>query len=117
MGAAGIFIVGTVLACLSSGRWLLSGETNIINALASFNTMTVQSGGGWGVAKTISTYYNGIATALSWNYPFLSSGWAIFIKIPLWIISIGTVWGFIEVAISAVQGIVGTIRSLFTGGA
>jgi len=115
MGAIGIFIIGTLLACISSGRWLLSGETNIFNALASFNVMSVESGGGWGVAKTVGDYFNGIVTALSWRYPFLSSGWCIFIKIPLWLVSIGTIWGLIELAISAVQGIVGTIRSLFVG--
>ena len=53
MGAAGIFIIGTVLACISSGRWLLNGEINIFNALASFNVMSVEAGGGWGVAKSI----------------------------------------------------------------
>ena len=115
MGAAGIFIVGTLLACIASGRWLLNGEINIFNAVASFNTMTVQAGGGWGVAKTIATYFDAIITMLTWNYPFLSSGWAIFVKIPLWVISFGVVWGLIQTAISAVQGIVGTIRTLIPG--
>lgn len=115
MGAAGIFIIGTVLACISSGRWLLNGEINIFNALASFNVMSVEAGGGWGVAKTIGYYWSGIVTMLTWDYPFLSSPWAIIVKLPLWLVSIGVVWGLITVAISAVQGIVGTIRSLFTG--
>jgi len=115
MGAVGIFMLGTMLACISSGRWLLNGEVNIFNALASFNVMSVEAGGGWGVAKTIGSYFNGIVTALSWDYPFLDSGWAVFIKIPLWLVSVGVVWGLIQVAISAVQGIVGSIRSLFTG--
>ena len=116
MTAGGIFIVGTLLACLASGRWLLDGETNIINALASFNTMSVQAGGIWNAPKTLSTYWNAIITALTWNYPYLESGWALFIKIPLWIISLGVVWGFIQVAMTIIQGLVGMIRSFLPGG-
>lgn len=108
----GIFIFGTLLACIASGRWLVNGETNIINALASFNMMSVQAGGVWDVPKGLGAFWNAVVTALSWNYPFLSSPWAIFVKIPLWLVSIGVVWGFLEVAISVVQGIVGAARSL-----
>lgn len=115
MGAFGIFVIGTMLACISSGRWLLNGETNIFNSLASFNVMSVESGGGWGVAKTVSDYWQGIVTMFTWNYPFLASPWAIIIKIPLWMVSIGTIWGFIELALSAVQGLLGSLRNLFTG--
>jgi hypothetical protein len=111
MTAAGIFILGTLLACICSGRWLLSGETNIINALASFNTVEMQAGGGFAIAKGLAGYWNAIVTALSWNYPFLSSPWALFVKIPLWLVSIGVVWGFIEVCLSVAQGLVGLIRN------
>ncbi len=110
--AVGIFIFGTLLALIASGRWLLNGEISIINALASFNTMSVQAGGGWNVPKTLADYWNAIITLLSWDYPFLSSPWAVFVKIPLWLVSIGVVWGFIEVATSVIQGIVSAIRSL-----
>lgn len=111
MGAFAIFILGTVLACLCSGRWLLSGETDIINALASFNTMSVQAGGVWNAPKTLGTYWDAVVTALTWNYPFLSSAWAIFIKIPLWIISIGVVYGFIQLFVTIIQGLVSIVRS------
>ena len=114
MGAAAIFIIGTVLACVCSGRWLVGGEMNIINALASFNMVGVQSAGVWDVPKTISTYWDAVATALSWNYPFLDSPWAMFVKIPLWLVSIGVVWGFIEVALTVVQGLVSAVRGIIT---
>ena len=116
MTAAGIFIVGTLLACIASGRWLLNGETDIINALASFNTMSVQAGGVWNAPKTLATYWDAIITALSWNYPYLDSAWALFIKIPLWTISMGVVWGFIQVAMTIIQGLVGMVRSFLPGG-
>lgn len=116
MGAALIFLIGTLLSAITSGRWLINGEIDIINALASFNTMQVQAGGVWSAPKTLSTYWDAIVTALSWSYPFLDGAWAIFIKIPLWTISMGVVWGFIQVAMSIIQGLVGMVRSFLPGG-
>jgi len=107
-----VFIGGTLLACICSGSWLLSGETNIINALASFNTVEIQTAGIWAVPKGIITFFSALITALEWDYPFLSSPWAIVIKIPLWIISIGVVWAIIEAARSILTGTLSTIRGL-----
>lgn len=111
MAAAAIFIFGTILACIASTRWLLSGEVDIINALASFNTMSVQAGGVWNAPKTLGTYWDAIVTMFSWGYPFLDYSWAIFIKIPLWIVSIGVVWGLIQVFATIIQGLVSMVRS------
>lgn len=112
MTAFGIFIIGTILACLCSGIWVGDTEVGIINGLASFNTMSVQAGGGWNAPKSLSTYWNAVATMLSWNYPFLSSSWAIWVKIPLWVVSIGVVWGFIQMFVTIIQGLVSFVRSL-----
>lgn len=112
MGAVGIFIVGTVLACIASGRWLLNGEMNIINALASFNNLEIDVIGVWSIPKSISTFWSAVATSLSWNYPFLAYDWAVFIKIPLWLVSIGVIWGFIQVAITVIQGMVSAVKGL-----
>lgn len=114
MGAVGIFIFGTLLACVCSGRWLLNGEMNIINALASFNTASIQTAGGWAIPKSPLSFWNAIVTALSWNYPFLDYGWAVFVKIPLWLVSVGVIWAFIEIALNVVQGLIGAVRSFFT---
>ena len=114
MFAMAIFMIGTMLACIASGRWLLDGEVNIFNSLASFNTMTVQAGGVWGVPKQVTSFFAGIITALGWNYPFLSSPWAIILKIPLWLISIGVVWGLVQVALTAVNGLVSAVRSFIS---
>lgn len=111
-GAFILFVIGTMLSCICSGRWLLNGEINIFNALASFNVMSVESGGGWGVAKTAGDYWNGIVTAFSWNYPYLQSPWIFPVRLILQAISIMAIWGFVELALSAVQGLLGTLRSL-----
>ena len=112
MGAVAIFIVGTLLACIASGRWLLNGEIDIVNALASFNTMSVEAGGVWNAPKTLSTYWDAIITALSWNYPFLDYAWAFPVKIILWVISLGVVFGLIQLFVTIIQGLVGIVRSL-----
>jgi hypothetical protein len=109
--AAFIFIGGTLLSCLMSGRWLLNGETNIINALASFNTISVSVTGSWTFAKGMVDFFNAIVTALSWDYPFLASPWALFIRIPLWVVSIGVVWGLVEIGQRIIDTVLSTIRS------
>jgi len=118
MTAAGIFIIGTLLACLASGRWLLGGETNIINALASFNYVGVSSGeGSWTMPQGIALYWDAIVTMLSWNYPFLANPWCLILKIPLWLISIGVVVGLIQLFIYLIQSAISLARSLIpTGG-
>ena len=107
----GSFLIGTLLSCLGSGRWLMSGETDIINALASFNTMSVQAGGVWNAPKTLGTYWDALVTALSWNYPFLNSPWAFPLKFICLCITGGVVWGLIQVFATIIQGLVGFVRA------
>lgn len=116
MSVFAIFILGTILSCLCSGIWFGSDEVDVINALASFNTMSVQAGGVWNAPKTLSTYWDAAVTMFSWNYPYLNYTWAILIKIPLWIVSVGAVWGFIQLFVSIIQGLVSMVRSLLPGG-
>jgi hypothetical protein len=106
-----IFAIGTILAVLASGRWMLNGEMDIIRSLASFNTMSVQAGGVWNAPKTIGTYWDAIVTMFSWDYPFLDNPWVFPIKLILWTVSIGVVWGFIQLFVSIIQGLVSIVRS------
>jgi hypothetical protein len=112
MACAAIFILGTILSCLCSGVWIGNDEIDIINALASFNTMSVQSGGVWNAPKTLGTYWDATVTMFSWGYPFLDYSWAIFVKLPLWIVSIGAVWGLIQLFVLIIQSLV----TMFRGG-
>ncbi len=115
MAMAAIAMIGTLLACLASGRWLLNGETDIIKAMASFNVMSVQAGGVWNAPKTIGTYWDAAYTFFSWRYPILDYAWAFPIKMFLGICSIGLLWGFIQVFATIIQGLVGIVRSLIPG--
>lgn len=112
VGSIGIFIIGTLLACISSGRWLLNGEMNIVNALASINAVSMQGGGGLSAAKQIPEFLSALITALGWNYPYLASPWTLFIKIPLWLVSLGAVIGVVELFMMVIQGLVGVVRSI-----
>lgn len=118
MAVAAIFILGQLLSCLASGVWPGNDERNIWTTLASFNVMSVQSGGVWTAPKTPATYYNAVVTMLKWGYPFLDTDiypWVLVIKIPLWVISIGVVWGIIQLFVGVIQGLVSMVRSLLPG--
>ena len=110
-----IFIVGNLLACIGSGIWLSSSEVSIINSIASFNTLEFQTSGGWAVAKGLISFFDALVTIFLWDYPFLASPWALFIKIPLWIISIGTIIAIVEAAKSVIDGVVSSIRTIIGG--
>ena len=110
MGFMAIFILGTTLSLITSERWLLSGEQDIVNALASFNEMSIQSGGVWNAPKTIGTYWDATITALTWGYPFLDSPWLFWLKYILWIVSFGVVFGIIQIFVSVISGLVSRLR-------
>lgn len=116
MAVFSIFILGTLLSCLCSGVWFGSDEVDIVNALASFNTMSVQAGGVWNAPKTLTTYWDAAVTMFTWGYPFLDYDWLILVKIPLWIVSVGAAWGFLQLFVSIIQGLFSMFRNLITGG-
>ncbi len=70
MGSFGIFIVGTMLCALASGRWLIGGETNIFNAIAGVNALTVTAAGNLDILKFLGGtrgFVAGVVTMLTWN--------------------------------------------------
>lgn len=113
----GVFVIGTMLSAIISGRWLVSGEVNLINALASFNVVEMQGAGGSGMISMLERYWNALVTMLSWNYPYLDNAWGQVFKIfPLYLISVGVIYGFIQLFVIALSGVVSAIRSLLPGG-
>jgi hypothetical protein len=111
--AAIIFIFGTLFSCICSGTWLLNGEMNIVNSLASFRVAEISAGGGLAAPTGISTFWNACVTMFTWDYPYLSSPWALFIKVTLIVISIGFAWEMVLIFIGIFQGIVGVTRNNF----
>lgn len=112
----GVFIIGTMLSAIISGRWLIDSEVGLLNALTSFNVAEMQGGGGWALPKQLGAYWNALVTMLSWNYPYLDNDWGGVFKIFLYIISVGVVIGFIQMVTIALSGIISGIRALLPGG-
>ena len=113
IAAFGIFVIGTMISAIASGRWLVNVEMNIINAITSMNAASVQAGDSWDIPKAlggVGGFLDGVVTVLSWRYPFLETPWAIFIKIPLWACSLGVLLGLYQLFMSAIQGVLGALR-------
>lgn len=107
-----IFFLGTVLCCVSSGRWLANGEVDIFRALASFSTVQVPMATGWEAPRWGVNYLAAFQTALTWDYPFLSSSWCIFLKFPLWCLSAAFVWALIEIGIQIFGAIASAVTAI-----
>lgn len=116
MGCFGIFFIGLMTSMVATGIWFTGSEVGLINQLAGFGVVQVSTFGGWGIAKNILTWFSALSTLLGWTYPYLDNaiGWIIKGTI-LYPVTIGVVWGIIELGQSAIQGIAGTIRSLIGG--
>jgi hypothetical protein len=111
-GAFGIWIVGTIISCISSGVWIGAGFLGVVNALAGFHAEQFGVGGGLSVPTGITAYWDALVTVLTWSYPYLASAWALPVKAFLWIVSVGVVVGLIQMAIYVISALVGLARSI-----
>jgi hypothetical protein len=112
----GVFIIGTILSVVFSKTWLGDQETDIINQIAGFSVVNIESLGGWAIPKQVSTWFDAIITILSWSYPYLESTWATMLKyVILYPVTIGVVITLVELASTVLQGIASTVRSLIPG--
>lgn len=112
----GIFLFGTVLMAITSGRWLVNGEINIINALASFENKSV---GDIVAPNALMAFFNAIITAVGWHYPGTwldeaRNGWIMFLKFPLWLTSFAVIWALIDIGRYLVQGAITAIKSILS---
>lgn len=98
-----ICICGMLLGALSSGRWLLNGDMNIINALSTYDTSQVAQV--WAFPKAVITFFSAVGNILSWNYSFLSSPWCLPIRMIGWIFSVGFVADMIQGGVYLQQSI------------
>jgi len=113
MGAFGVFIIGTFTSMIASGIWVGANEVSVINQLAGIGVINVSSLGGLGLAKSMLTWFSAITTLLGWTYPYLDNAVGLVLKWTiLYPVTIGVVWGIVEIAQSAIQGLAGAIRTL-----
>lgn len=112
----GVFIIGTLLSMIASGIWFGESQIGIINHLAGFSIIKVQTMGEWAIPKNIYTFFGALITMVGWKYPFLDNPWGeIFKVVFLYPITIGVIVTIVEAAATVIQGIAGTIRSLLPG--
>jgi hypothetical protein len=112
----GTFVVGMIFSLIASGIWFGATESAIINSLASLNIVHIEAMSGWGVPKWGIDYWNGIVTIISWNYPYLNNAWGwVFKLLFLYPVTIGVIYSLVQLAISVIQGIASSIRSLMPG--
>ena len=109
-----VFIVGQILSLALCGSWLGDSEVSIVQQLTGYSVIELESAGGWAIPKQLAGFFvTGIPSMLSWNYPFLNDGFgAIFKWVFLYPISIGVVWGMVEVFAPVIQSIFTGIRNL-----
>lgn len=116
MFCVGVFAIGTILSLAYSGRWFTSGDIDILNTLAMVRGVEVQVSGGMSFLTPVIDFFSGIFTTISWSYPFLDNAWGFILKlIFLYPVSVGVVYGFIQLFVTIASGLVGLVRSLLPG--
>ena len=100
------FITGNLLCCFIEGTYLGEETTSIINLLCGYSVTDLQSTGGmsW-VSAAVGFFTTGIPRMILWDYSFLDGGWEIFKYIFLFPITIGVVWGIVQLFTTTISGI------------
>ncbi len=111
-----VFIIGTMLSLATTGRWFTSADVSIIGTITSLQGVEIQTTGGVSFLKQTANFFNGMMTMISWKYPYLDNSWGTVFKwIFLYPVSVGVVWGFVELFAQIANGIAGFVRSLLPG--
>ena len=109
----GVFIIGTMLSLATTGRWFTDADISIIGTITSLRGIQIQALGGIPFLQQAIGFFNGTLAMISWSYPYLENAWGTMFKwIFLYPISVGVIWGFIELFSMVAQGIAGFIRNL-----
>lgn len=114
-----IFLGGNLVCVIFAGTWLGGTDLSNIQNLTSVNVQTTQGVGGSSVITAATQLLTtGIPTMVTWGYPFLDDGiGAIFKWFFLYPITIGMIWGVVELFAPALTGIfssiVGALKGLF----
>lgn len=100
------FITGNLLCCFIEGTYLGEETTSIINILCGYSTTELQATGGMSWVSAASGFFTtGIPKMILWDYSFLGGGWEIVKYILLFPVSIGVVWGIIQLFVTVISGI------------
>lgn len=100
------FITGNLLCCFIEGSYLGEETVSVINILCGYSTTDLQATGGMSWVSAATGFFTvGIPKLILWDYSFLEGGWELFKYIVLYPITIGVVWGIVQLFTSIVSGI------------
>lgn len=95
------FIAGTLICLVIEGSAWGASHSTVLNSLKVFKVANIL--GIWQLPTVNVEFFTvGVPKLLLWDYSFLTGGWLYF-KLFLYILSIGAIWGFIEVVLSLIQ--------------
>jgi hypothetical protein len=107
-----IFVSGTMLSLIIEGTYLGSGdEWDVMQSLTGYSSVNVAGAGGIAIPKVgVGFIMTGIPKILTWDYSFLTGGWAIIKWFILYPISAGIVYAMGLLIYNIATGILGAIR-------
>lgn len=108
-----VFFIGSLCCLFIEGHYLGSEQLDLANSLTEYNVVEVSSGGIWSFAQIGSGLIAAIPKMIMWDYNFFTGGYVIFRLFFIMTLSVGVVWGVIQVFITVAQGVIGWIRGVF----
>ncbi len=115
MFCAFIFIIGTLLSILYGGGWYSAQDIAVLQQSTNFTTIQIGGAGPQPLFFLGPNFFTAVATILTWNYPYLDNTFGFILKMFLWSLSFGVVWGFAQVFIPVLQGVFSTIINAIRG--
>ena len=116
MAAFAIYITGTLMSLIASGIWFGTGEVGIINQLAGYSVINMQSLGGLTIAKPALDWFNAISTIVTWNYPYLNNPAGFIVKLFMYVVSIGVIIAIWQMFILVMQGAASLLKTIISPG-
>ncbi|MDD4985951.1 MAG: hypothetical protein PHQ43_09200 [Dehalococcoidales bacterium] len=109
MGLGFIWILGMILCQTLEGAFFSATDADVLNAMGSFRN--VEAGGLTAIPLLTTNWFDGFVQVITWDYSFLEGGFGL-VKIFMYGISLGVIWGIIQTFAPAATGILGNLLRL-----
>ncbi|MDD5095263.1 MAG: hypothetical protein PHV74_12935 [Dehalococcoidia bacterium] len=109
MGLGFIWIMGTILCQILEGQFFTATDAQVINDMSAFRT--VEAGGLTGIPLLAGDFFSGLVQVIAWDYSFLEGGFGM-IKVFMYGISLGILWGVVQTFAPAATGILSSLLRL-----
>jgi hypothetical protein len=108
-----VFFIGSLCCLFIEGAYFGPSDIDLVNSLTEYNVIEVSGGGTWSFAQIGSALISAIPKMIMWDYNFFTGGYIIFRLFFIMTLSVGVVWGIIQIFVTVAQGIIGWIRGVF----